>query len=71
MLGSAYVSKDHRKQGVFGKLYQEIAKIGREDPHCKSIRLQVDMENKNAQKTYSGLGMSENGVFSKSGLYKE
>ncbi len=55
---SVYVAPQARRQGLFNRLYQTVKTLSLEDSVC-GIRLYVESENNNAQKTYRALGMSQ------------
>jgi ribosomal protein S18 acetylase RimI-like enzyme len=56
---SVFIDQQHRRKGVFGKLYQRVTELAKEQPDACGIRLYVERENTNAQKTYHALGMIE------------
>ncbi len=56
---SVFIDQKHRRKGVFGKLYQHVNALAKEQPDTCGIRLYVERENTNAQKTYHALGMIE------------
>ena len=58
---SVYVSKEHRRQGVYSKMYNNLLELAQLDSECCGIRLYVEKENKKAQKTYKKLGMKNAG----------
>jgi ribosomal protein S18 acetylase RimI-like enzyme len=58
---SVYVYPDHRRQGIFKKLYQHIETLAREDTNVRSLRLYVEEENAAGQAVYKKLGMSHAG----------
>src|SRR5688572_25561950 len=58
---SVYVPPEHRKQGVFAALYRHVEAMAREAPGVVGLRLYVERDNANAQKTYEALGMQDEG----------
>ena len=56
---SVYVHKEHRGKGVFKKLYSYVKNICDNDENMCGVRLYVEKENYNAQKTYEALGMEQ------------
>ena len=58
---SVYVPKEHRRQGVYSKMYNNLIELAQLDSECCGIRLYVEKENKKAQKTYKKLGMKNAG----------
>ena len=56
---SVYVDKEYRGQGVFKRLYNHIKEMCDNDENICGIRLYVEFENQNAQKTYESLGMEK------------
>ncbi len=56
---SVFIEEKHRRKGVFGKLYQRVTELAKEQPDTCGIRLYVERDNTNAQKTYHALGMIE------------
>lgn len=57
-LQSVYISKDHRKKGVFKKMYDTLIEKIKNDPEILGLRLYVDKTNVPAQKVYEGLAMN-------------
>lgn len=55
---SVYVHPDHRKAGVYKKLYLHLKQMVEESTEFRGLRLYVDKSNSNAQKVYESLGMS-------------
>jgi GNAT superfamily N-acetyltransferase len=53
---SVYVHSDHRRKGLFRALY-EHTKREAQIQNAVGLRLYVERENKNAQQTYTTLGM--------------
>lgn len=56
---SVYVHADHRRKGVFSKLYRHVESQAETDPEVAGIRLYVEKDNVRAQATYASLGMSK------------
>ncbi len=56
---SVYIVPEHRRQGVFRRLFEHVRAeaSGRED--IRGLRLYVERENARAQSTYVALGMRE------------
>ena len=64
---SVYVRPENRKQGVFRSLFQEAERLARAAGNVVGMRLYVERDNSNAQRTYERLGMYDTGylVFEK------
>ncbi|MGP0565012.1 GNAT family N-acetyltransferase [Nitrospina sp. 32_T5] len=60
-LQSVYVHPDHRRQGVFRKLYQHIESLARNASDVRGIRLYVEERNRNGQSVYARLGLNPAG----------
>ena len=58
---SVYVPEAHRRQGVFAALYRHVERLARDTPGVVGLRLYVERENGNAQRTYAALGMVDAG----------
>ena len=56
---SVYIRADHRRQGVFRKLYEEAGRMGAERGDVVGFRLYVERDNEQGKRTYRGLGMEE------------
>lgn len=56
---SVYVLPEHREQGVFSSMYDEVKQLARQQDNICGIRLYVETENTRAQRTYQRLGMIE------------
>ncbi len=56
---SVYVVPHARRSGVFRALYAEVERRARATPHVIGLRLYVERDNENAQRTYASLGMEE------------
>lgn len=55
---SVYVRPSARKQGVFRSLFQEAERLAKAAGDVVGLRLYVERDNVNAQRTYESLGMS-------------
>ena len=55
---SVYVRPDHRKHGVFRKLYSHLKTMVETSKDLRGLRLYVEKANHNAQKVYESLEMS-------------
>ena len=53
---SLFVEANHRGQGIFKKLYQQVIDLAKNDD-VMFVRLYVEVENERAQKVYESLGM--------------
>lgn len=58
---SVYVPPEHRRKGVFSALYRHVEGLAREAPGVIGLRLFVERDNANAQRTYEALGMQDEG----------
>lgn len=58
---SVYVPPEHRRKGVFSALYRHVEHLAREAPGVIGLRLFVERDNANAQRTYEALGMQDEG----------
>lgn len=58
---SVYVREDHRRLGIFRKLFHAVVREAKENGHVVGIRLYVERENTRAQATYEQLGMVDAG----------
>lgn len=58
---SVYVHPDYRRQGVFQGLYQHVKTLAEQAHEVCGLRLYVEHDNKNAQRTYETLGMQDAG----------
>ncbi len=56
---SVYVAKPHRGAGVFSAMYAEVKRRAKAADNTCGIRLYVERDNEQAQKTYRRLGMIE------------
>ena len=48
---------EHRKKGVFRKLYDHVVGIARSTPNTKCVRLYVETTNETAMTVYEKMGM--------------
>ena len=55
---SVYVHPEHRRRGVFRSLYVHLKALAESHPAVVGLRLYVEQENRAAQATYVGLGMT-------------
>ena len=53
---SVYVSKDHRREGIYRLLHEYVRSLAREEK-AVGLRVYVDRDNEAAQRTYGALGM--------------
>jgi ribosomal protein S18 acetylase RimI-like enzyme len=58
---SVYVAREHRRKGVFAALYKHVEALAKQTPGVVGLRLYVERENANAQRTYEALGMQDEG----------
>ena len=58
---SVYVAPGHRRKGVYAALYAHVLAGARSDPAVCGLRLYVERDNANAQRTYESLGMVDAG----------
>ncbi len=58
-LQSVYVRPEHRRGGVFRALYAEVERRAAARPEVVGVRLYVERDNGQAQRTYQSLGMHE------------
>jgi ribosomal protein S18 acetylase RimI-like enzyme len=56
-LQSVYVSKRHRREGVYRMLHEHVREAARSEK-VLGIRLYVERDNLGAQETYRALGMA-------------
>lgn len=56
---SVYIQPQHRRKGVYRRLYQFIQDIVVSDPELFGIRLYADVSNKTAHQAYLNLGMDD------------
>ena len=54
---SVYVLPEFRRQGVFSALYRHVEKLALQAGDVRGLRLYVEHNNLQAQKTYAALGM--------------
>lgn len=55
---SVYIKPEWRRKGVFKQLYNHVKNEAKHAGNTAGIRLYVDQQNNNAQKTYEALGMN-------------
>ena len=60
-LGSVYVVPDHRRCGVFRRLYEHLSALAQADPEVVGIRLYVEHGNAAAHQVYSRCGLEPAG----------
>ncbi len=58
---SVYVREDHRRQGVFKALYEDLMARARSAGYVAGVRLYVERDNTRAQTTSRSLGMGDAG----------
>ena len=58
---SVYVPAEHRRQGVFRALYEEVVRRAEEQGDVCGLRLYVEEENGRALSAYRALGMKDSG----------
>jgi ribosomal protein S18 acetylase RimI-like enzyme len=58
---SVYVAPEHRRRGVYRALYEHVHALATATPEVCGMRLYVERENANAQRTYESLGMRDAG----------
>jgi ribosomal protein S18 acetylase RimI-like enzyme len=58
---SVYVDPAARRQGVFKALYDHVEHLVRRTPGVCGLRLYVETDNVNAQRTYARCGMADAG----------
>jgi GNAT superfamily N-acetyltransferase len=58
---SVYVPREHRRKGVFAALYKHVEALAKDTPGVVGLRLYVERDNGNAQRTYEALGMQDEG----------
>lgn len=56
---SVYVNREHRRQGIYKALYQNVRNLAAQRDDVCGFRLYVEKDNAVAQATYRALGMSE------------
>ncbi len=56
---SVYVAPDHRRKGIYRKMYDYIQSLAADSPDVCGYRLYVEKDNRTAQQTYQALGMTE------------
>ncbi|MBC7656643.1 MAG: GNAT family N-acetyltransferase [Frankiaceae bacterium] len=58
---SVYVAPAHRRKGVYRALYAHVLEMAKARTDVCGLRLYVERENANAQRTYESLGMVDSG----------
>jgi GNAT superfamily N-acetyltransferase len=58
---SVYVAAAHRRFGVYRALYEHVHALALATPGVCGLRLYVERDNANAQRTYGSLGMVDAG----------
>ena len=58
---SVYVAPAHRRGGVYRALYEHVHALAAAAPDVCGLRLYVERDNANAQRTYESLGMRDAG----------
>ena len=58
---SVYVHPDHRRSGVFRRLFEHVETLARQRGDVRGLRLYVEKANQPAMRTYSALGMRPSG----------
>lgn len=58
---SVYVHENFRRSGIFSALYRHVESLAAAAPDVRGLRLYVEEENRQAQKTYESLGMAVTG----------
>lgn len=58
---SVFVPREARRAGVYRALYAHVLALASADRDVRGLRLYVERENVNAQRTYEFLGMSDAG----------
>jgi ribosomal protein S18 acetylase RimI-like enzyme len=56
---SVYVKPEHRRKGIYSKMYEKVKELALDMPDVIGFRLYVERNNIEAQKTYHALGMNE------------
>lgn len=56
---SVYVRPEHRRRGVYKRLYRYVQELAAQDAAVCGFRLYVERENADAQAVYRRLGMGE------------
>jgi GNAT superfamily N-acetyltransferase len=55
---SVYVAHDHRREGVFGALFEHIQQLAKSKRAVCGLRLYVEADNRRAQRVYERFGMN-------------
>ena len=56
---SVYIHPEHRREGIYSKMYEHIKIMASKSSQVCGFRLYVDQENEIAQKGYVSLGMKK------------
>ena len=56
---SVYVPAEHRRKGVFSAMYRHVEALARQTAGVVGLRLCVERDNADAQRTYESLGMKD------------
>ncbi len=56
-LQSVYIKPEHRRKGIFKQMYLHVKETALQN-NVAGLRLYVEQENVNAQKTYEAMGMT-------------
>lgn len=59
---SVYVRPEHRRRGLFSKMYGRLVELAKAHPLAGGVTLYVEKENAGAKKTYEKMGMADSGV---------
>lgn len=58
---SVYVAAGHRRQGVYKALHDHVAALAKASAGVVGLRLYVERDNADAQRTYEAMGMADAG----------
>ncbi|MEO7478062.1 MAG: GNAT family N-acetyltransferase [Lysobacteraceae bacterium] len=58
---SVYVAPEYRRRGVYGALHNHVRTLAEADPLVCGLRLYVERDNLDAQRTYKAMGMHDAG----------
>jgi GNAT superfamily N-acetyltransferase len=58
---SVYVAAEHRRRGVFRRLFEHVRETAEASPEVVGLRLYVEEHNAAARETYRNLGLAEGG----------
>uniref|UniRef100_A0A7S2R7A8 N-acetyltransferase domain-containing protein n=1 Tax=Mucochytrium quahogii TaxID=96639 RepID=A0A7S2R7A8_9STRA len=56
---SVFVDENHRRKGIYRKLYSRVKELAIENNASPELRLYVENTNETAQKAYKALGMNQ------------